>query len=81
LEETRSYYRIYIQGHIGQNLSDWLQAFQIDYIENGVTVLTVPVIDQAALRGVINRLFDLGISIISIQCLGFQLEGNGSFLL
>lgn len=76
MEELVNYYQIYIQGHLGQNWSDWLQAFQIQYKENGITVLTGPITDQAALRGLLDRLFDLGISILSIRRLGFHPEGK-----
>ena len=75
------YYQIHIQGHLGENWSDWLQAFQIQYNENGITVLTGPVIDQAALRGLLERLFDLGIPILSFRQLDFHPKGKSNSLL
>ncbi|RJQ43888.1 MAG: hypothetical protein C4545_02510 [Anaerolineaceae bacterium] len=79
MEELSNYYQIYIQGHLGQNWSDWLQSFHIQYKENGITILTGPVVDQAALRGLLDRLFDLGISILSFRRLGFYPEGKVIF--
>ena len=75
-EGQSNYYQIYVQGYLGKNWSEWLQAFQIQYKDNGITVLTGPVIDQAALRGLLDRLFDLGISILFLRQLGFQPEGK-----
>jgi len=70
------YYHIYIQGHLGENWSDWLQDFQIDRNENGITILTGPIVDQAALRGLLDRLFDLGVLILSIRCEKFHPEDD-----
>lgn len=74
MEIHRNYYQIQIQGHLGENWSDWLQAFHIQYNENGITILTGPVIDQAALRGLLDRLFDLGIPILSFRQIDFHPE-------
>ncbi len=68
------YYHIYIQGHLGENWSDWLQNFQIHQNDNGITILRGPIVDQAALRGLLDRLFDLGILILSIRCEKFHPE-------
>jgi hypothetical protein len=76
MEELSNYYQIYVQGHLSQNWSDWLQSFHIQYKENGITILTGPVVDQAALRGLLDRLFDLGICILSFRRLGFHPEGK-----
>jgi hypothetical protein len=54
-------------------------AFQIQYKENGVTVLTGPIVDQAALRGLLDHLFDLGLSILSIRNLGLYPESKVTF--
>jgi hypothetical protein len=76
MEELSNYYQIYIQGHLDQNWSDWLQPFHIQHKENKITILTGPIVDQAALRGLLDRLFDLGICILSFRRLGFHPEGK-----
>ena len=72
MEDENNYYQIFIQGHLGQNWTDWLQSLHIQYRDNGITILTGPIVDQAALRGLLDRLFDLGISILSFRRLGFH---------
>jgi hypothetical protein len=63
-------YRIRVQGNLDPNWSEWLEDMSIVYeqAEDGTqsTVLTGPVADQAALRGVLSRLWDLNLYIISV---------------
>ncbi len=70
------FYQIKIAGEIRENWSDWLNGIQVSFPkgedEPQVTVLTVKVADQAALRGLLCRLWDLNLTIFSI----FRLEGN-----
>jgi len=79
VKELSNYYQICVQGHLGQNWTDMFHAFQIQYKENGVTVLTGPIVDQAALRGLLDHLFDLGLSILSIRNLGLYPESKVTF--
>lgn len=79
MKELSAYYQICIQGHLGQNWSELLQTFQIQYKENGVTVLTGLIVDQAALRGLLDHLFDLGLSILSIRNLGSHPDSKNPF--
>ena len=74
MKELSNYYQIYIQGYLGQNWADSLQSFHIQYKGNGITILTGLIIDQAALRGLLDHLFDLDIAILSFRRLGFHLE-------
>ncbi len=70
------FYRITIEGIIRQDWSDWIGGMQISFPnakdDPQTTVLTVKVADQAALRGLLCRLWDLNLSILSI----FRLEKN-----
>jgi len=74
MKELQDYYQIYIKGRLGQNWADSLQSFHIQYKENGVTILTGPIVDQAALRGLLDHLFDLNLVILSFRRLGFHPE-------
>lgn len=74
MEESSNYYQIYIQGYLGQNWTDSLQSFHIQHKGNGITILTGPVVDQSALRGLLDHLFDLDIVILSFRRLGFHPE-------
>jgi hypothetical protein len=60
-------YQIVLQGHLSSQWSDWFDGFTITPDEHGQTILVGPVIDQAALYGVLKKIRDLGIPLISIN--------------
>ena len=60
-------YEIRIKGHLDERWADWLEGMAFTHESNGTTHLSGPLTDQAALHGVLNRLRDLGIPIISVQ--------------
>jgi hypothetical protein len=57
---------IRIKGHIDRTWSDWLGNLDIDHTADGETLLTGAIRDQAALRGLICQLADLGLSLMSV---------------
>ena len=59
---------IRIEGHLGPHWSDWFEGFAITLQENGQTLLTGPLVDQAALHGLIRKMRDLGIPLLSVVC-------------
>ncbi len=61
------HYEIRIKGHLDQSWADWLNGLAISHEANGETLLTGSLPDQAALHGVLNRLRDLGIQLISVN--------------
>jgi hypothetical protein len=70
-------YQIRVKSHLGPDWTDWFQGLTITLEENGDTLLTGPVIDQAALHGLLKRVRDLGISLVSVnpvQCNETHLE-------
>jgi hypothetical protein len=60
-------YEITIQGALDERWERWFEGFELTITENGETRLTGWVIDQAALYGVLNRLRDLGMDLISVR--------------
>ena len=59
-------YQIRIQGHLGHQWTDWFGGLTIDLVENGDTLLTGPVTDQAALFGLLRKVRDLGMPLLSV---------------
>ena len=60
-------YEFRIKGHLDERWSDWLGGLAIHLQEDGTTVLVGPVVDQAALHGVIIRIRDLGLPLLSMR--------------
>ena len=59
-------YQIRIKGHLGPQWTDWFGGLTITLEDNGDTLLTGPVVDQAALHGVLRKVRDLGMPLVSI---------------
>lgn len=60
-------YEIKIKGHLGFQWEDWFEDATIKWEENGETLLICPVVDQAALHGLLKKVRDLGVPLISIS--------------
>ncbi len=60
-------YQIRIKGHLDQEWTDWFEGLTITLKENGHTLLTGPLIDQAALYGLLKKVRDLGMPLLSVN--------------
>jgi hypothetical protein len=60
-------YELRVKGHLDDRLSASLGGLVVQRQANGTTVLAGPIVDQAALHGVINRIRDLGLPLLSVQ--------------
>ncbi len=60
-------YQIRIKGHLGSQWTDWFEGLTITLEEDGDTLMTGPVIDQAALHGVLKKVRDIGLPLISVS--------------
>ncbi len=63
-------YEIRLQGQLDQQWSDWFAGFTLAIQSDGTTTLTGPITDQAALHGLLRRVGDLGVTLISVNELG-----------
>ena len=59
-------YQIRVKGHLGSQWKDWFGGLTVTLEDNGETLLTGPVVDQAALHGLLRRVRDLGIPLVSV---------------
>ena len=61
-------YRIRVRGHLADRWSDELGGMAVQLHDDGTTVLAGPIVDQAALHGVIARIRDLGLPLLAVDC-------------
>jgi hypothetical protein len=66
-------YQIRIKGHLGQRWTEQFDGLMITLVDNGDTLITGPVVDQPALYGLLRKVRDLGMPLVSVNCIG-----NGS---
>ena len=59
-------YQIRIKGHLGHQWTDWFGGLTITLEENGDTLMTGPVVDQAALHSMLRKVRNLGMPLISV---------------
>ena len=62
----QEFYEIRIKGHLEPYWSDMFDGMKLILTQNGDTILTGPVIDQAALHGLLTRIRDLNLTLISV---------------
>ena len=61
-------YQIRIKGHLGRQWLDWFESLTITLEDNGETLLTGTVIDQAALYGLLRKMRDVEMPLLSVVC-------------
>lgn len=65
--KTIPIYRIRIEGILDPSWSDWFDDLVISYEDQEVSVLTGPISDQAALHGVLNKIRDIGLTLLEVS--------------
>ena len=65
--DTTQHYQFRIKGRLGPEWSAWFEGLTISHQPGGDTLLTGPVADQAALHGILIRIRNLGLPLISIN--------------
>lgn len=60
-------YEIRIRGHLDDTLASWFDGLTVSNLEDGNAVLSGPIPDQAALQGLLKRISNLGLTLISVN--------------
>ena len=63
-------YQIRVHGLLDRKWSDWFGGMDINTNDNGDTLMTGPVVDQAALHGLLHKIRDLGLPLLSVNIVG-----------
>ena len=63
-------YQIRLKGHLGQRWMGWFEGLSVTLEGDGDTLLTGPVVDQAALHGLLKKVRDLGMPLLSVNSVG-----------
>jgi hypothetical protein len=69
-------YQIRIKGHLRDQWAEWFDGLIIKLEDNGETLLIGPVIDQAGLHGLLKKVRDLGLPLISVSPLDIRKEDS-----
>jgi hypothetical protein len=64
--DQAGHYRIRLHGHLDARWSDWFDGLTVTRQDDGTTLLAGPVVDQAALHGLLQRVRDTGLPLISV---------------
>ncbi|MCP2034543.1 hypothetical protein L1279_001530 [Planomicrobium sp. HSC-17F08] len=68
--ETPEWYEIRLKGHLNDRWADWFEGCSFSLESDGTTILSGEVADQAALHGLLRKVRDLGLPLISVMQVG-----------
>lgn len=66
------FFEIHVKGQLDSHWSEWLEGLEVKLLENGEMVLYGPIVDQAALLGVLNKMSHLNLTLLSVN----KVKGN-----
>jgi hypothetical protein len=61
------FFEIHIKGHLDDSWSDWLEGLEVKLLDNGEMILFGHIGDQAALMGILNKLYRLNLALLSLS--------------
>jgi hypothetical protein len=70
-----SLFEIRLEGHLDAHWADWFDGMTLTPQPDGTTVLSGPIVDQSALQGLLRRVGDAGMALISVNAIGSRGPG------
>jgi hypothetical protein len=67
--DKQEVYQIRVRGHLDDSWSEWFEGLNVTHEKDGITVLTGPVTDQPSLHGLLAKIRDLGLPLVSVNCI------------
>jgi hypothetical protein len=67
LTVNTAYYEILLQGQLNARWADWFEGMTITLDNDGNTILSGPLADQAALHGILKKVRDMGLTLLSVN--------------
>jgi hypothetical protein len=67
---VQEYYEIKVRGHLDPRWSEWFAGLKLTHVDESETLLAGPLPDQAALYGLLERIRDLNLTLLSVTCSG-----------
>jgi hypothetical protein len=64
------FFEIHVKGQLDESWSDWLEGLEVKLLDNDEMILSGYVVDQAALMGVLNKLYGLNLALLSVSEVG-----------
>ena len=61
------FFEIHVKGHLNSKWSDWLEGLEVRLLDNGEMILSGIIVDQAALLGILNKLYRLNLTLLSVS--------------
>ena len=74
-------YQIVVKEHLDSEWSEWFDGLTITLVGNGETILTGPIVDQTALHGVLIKIRDLGLPLLSLVRIEPEREHESNLLM
>ncbi len=75
-DDQREHFKIQVKGHLGPSWSDYFGPLKVTDCQNGETILAGPIVDQAELYGILARIRDLNLVLISLCRVRSKTQAN-----